>query len=370
MNKSYCKTYNVLLVMPHNHNRGGVANYYNAVLPYLNVEEFRITSFQIGSSIKGRNKFYPIIDQLKFNKVIGNRPDIVHVNPSLGWKSFFRDGLFIWQAKRKSLRVLVFFRGWDKQFETFVDRCLGWFFRRTFGKADHFIVLAIEFEQHLRKWGVQKPIQLGTTAVNNTLLIDFDFNKKLSRLRQTQNVKILFLARLERDKGVYETIDAVRILLDKDVSISLSIAGDGLLMEELQDYIGNLGFPKNCINLLGYVSGKVKSETFAKHDIYSLPSYYGEGLPNSVLEAMAFGLPVITRLVGGLADFFEDDNMGFLVNKKAPDEIALCVERLIYDREKMVQIAEYNYAYAREHFMAPKVASYLRDVYRSILTSQ
>ncbi|MFK7779184.1 MAG: glycosyltransferase family 4 protein, partial [Gimesia sp.] len=92
-----------------------------------------------------------------------------------------------------------------------------------------------------------------------------------------------------------------------------------------------------------------------------------EGLPNTVLEAMAFGMPVITRPVGGLADIFEDGNMGALVQGKSAEEIASCLEQMIHEPEKMAEIGRYNATYAKEHFMASVVAGKLVDIYDSIL---
>ena len=359
----------VLLVRPHNQGKGGVANYYRAVEPYLDDHEIRIFAFEIGSFKKKFLNFHPVIDQLRFFRKIKIPFDLVHVNPSLGWKSFFRDGLFIWQAKRRGLKVLVFFRGWDIKFAVIVDRYFRWFFRITFARADKFIVLASDFERQLRHWGVNQPIELGTTLVDDRLLRNFNCQNKLLRLRQTRQIKILYLARLEKDKGVYEVIDAVRLLVIKGLDVSLAIAGDGALLSDLRVYIDSLGLSNECITLLGYVTGDAKIKIFSDSDIYCLPSYYGEGLPNSVLEAMAFAMPVITTSVGGLADFFQDGRMGYIVQPKNSEEIACAVESLINDREKMVKIAEYNHEYACAHLLAPKVASFLKNNYKLVIES-
>lgn len=369
MSETSSKQLRVLLATPSHHGQGGVAIFFNNILPWFKDSEFRINVVEIGSSCERRTVLSPLTDQIRFFIELRKKPDLVHINPSLAWKSFFRDGLFAWQAKRKGLPVLIFFHGWNKKFEIIVGSYLHWFFKRTFCKGDRFIVLASDFRQKLLEWGVCVPVKIGTTAFDVQLLDGFHYEEKLFDIPVKQKLRILFLARLACQKGIYETIEAVKALIDKGMPLSLSIAGEGPLTQELEEYIEKLCLPHGSIVLLGYVRGKLKARAFAEHDIYCLPSY-GEGLPVSVLEAMAFALPVITTSVGGLADFFENDKMGFLVRRKAAGEIALCVERLFYDREKMVQIAKYNYSYARKYFVAPRVASYLRDAYRSILTSK
>jgi len=71
---------------------------------------------------------------------------------------------------------------------------------------------------------------------------------------------------------------------------------------------------------------------------------------------MAFGLPVITRPVGGLKDFFENDKMGYMIENLDPKEYAAQIEQLIKDVYKANEISDYNKQYAKKHFMASKIA--------------
>jgi glycosyltransferase involved in cell wall biosynthesis len=82
---------------------------------------------------------------------------------------------------------------------------------------------------------------------------------------------------------------------------------------------------------------------------------------------MAFGMPVITRPVGGLKDFFENDKMGYFVETKDPVDIANCLERLLVDYNKMIKIGKYNYRYAQNNFMASVVARRLTAIYDNVL---
>ena len=317
---------------------GGVAAFYDALLPYFNSEEYIIKTLTIGSdriisrfNVKG---IYPLTDQLRFRRSIASlgQHDIVHINPSLNLKSFLRDGLLVYQAKLKRLPVLVFFHGWRKDFEQLVTNKFFGFFKKTFGKADAFIVLSGEFKKALKEWGVTQPIYVGTTAVDESLLKGFSISDKLEHVKKTSQIKILFLARLQREKGIFETVDAVSNLIQKGLPVSLSVAGNGPIFKELGSYIRSKNLARDHVRMLGEVRGQEKVNVFNEHDIYCLPTYYGEGLPTSVLEAMAFGLPVITRPVAGLADIFQDGKMGFLCRGKTPAEIAGALEKLIQDR--------------------------------------
>jgi glycosyltransferase involved in cell wall biosynthesis len=362
------KRKHILITLPSLKDQGGVAGFYNSVLPYLSGEGFVISTLEIGSTRGAGRLLYPISDQLRFKRATSRlKPDLVHVNPSLGIKSFIRDGLFIYQAKRKRLPVIVFFRGWIKGFEQIVSKKLLWFFKLTYGQADCFIVLATDFKETLQKWGITQPIYLATTAVDESLVKGFSIFDKLKQLEKAREIKILFLARLEREKGVFETVDAISDLIRKGFPISLSIAGDGKILGELQQYVAEKRLAENSIRFLGYVKKGAKSAAFAQHHIYCLPTAYGEGLPNSILEAMAFGMPVVTRPVGGIADFFKDGRMGSLCQEKTADEIATSLEDLIVDRAKMIKMSKYNFDYAKEHFMASSVARNLVDIYQQTM---
>ena len=357
----------VLITIPSlEKDQGGVANYYNAVLPHLyRSNDFEIEIFEIGSTHGKQKIFHQITDQVKFiRKIKSSCSDIVHVNPSLNLKSYIRDGLFIFWAKQFNIHTLVFFRGWEKKFAKQIKGLLKLFFNLTYKKANSFIVLASEFKKKLKSWGINQPVHLLTTAVDDALIKNFSIENKLKRLKLSGTIRILFLSRLETQKGIFETIDAFKLLLDKKYNIALSIAGDGSITKQVSKYIAKLDL-KNKICMLGYVRGKEKIKVFTEHDVYCFPTYHDEGLPNSVLEAMAFGMPVITTPVGGVKDFFVNEKMGYLCSVVNPEKIARGVETIICDKNRLCNIAFHNYSYAKQYFIAPIVADKLLNIYKT-----
>ena len=100
--------------------------------------------------------------------------------------------------------------------------------------------------------------------------------------------------------------------------------------------------------------------------VFFLPTY-GEGMPISVLEAMAYGLPVVTRQVGGLNDFFINEKMGFITKSKSPKVFSDFLIRLIEDSELRKAMAEYNKKYAYAHFSATKVTKRFYNICRLTL---
>jgi len=295
------------------------------------------------------------------------KPGVIHINPSFNFKSFFRDGIFAWQAKQMGYSLLVFWHGWEKDFEATVSRRYLSFFNHTFGRADGFIVLASEFEDVLRDWGIVAPIFQLTTCVDDSLFRVTNMLEKWSTSQNISTFKVLFLARLARSKGVFETVQAIKILLDQGMPVQLTVAGDGELRMKIEEFARSLSLSPMLVKFTGDIRGQDKVMAFYQHHIYCFPTYYGEGLPTSVLEAMASGMPVITRPVGGLKDFFKDGEMGFFVDQNSPEEIAANLKRLILNPSHLAEIGRKNALFASNHFMASVVAEKLNNIYGEII---
>lgn len=82
---------------------------------------------------------------------------------------------------------------------------------------------------------------------------------------------------------------------------------------------------------------------------------------------MAFVLPVATRPVGGIKDFFEDNKMGFLTKSKNPKIISSLINKLIVDSELRHKIGLYNFNHAQKHFFASKAVIRLERIYAELL---
>ncbi len=354
----------VLITGPSLDDPGGVANYYNVILPFLRIHD-DITYVQLGSTHSRFSTLHPLFDQIKVQQMIlSTQPDVIHVNPSLDLKSFLRDGLIIYLAAMKKIPVLVFFRGWDMNFEKQVDKNWIWFFRKTYLLADTFIVLSQNFKEKLIYWGVTTHIHSSTTTVSQQIIDNFNPDKYKNL--QTDKIKILFMSRIEKEKGLPETIEGIKFLLEKGYRVSLSVAGKGQLLTETIKYVNNHQLLKQHIDFMGYLSGYDKTKCFNEHHIFCFPTNYGEGMPNVLLEAMGSGMPIITCPVGGITDFFEDPEMGHLIQPGSGKAVANALLPFLENNEKIQEIGHHNHQYAAHHFSGPQVAQKLRSIYKTI----
>ncbi|REG89970.1 glycosyltransferase family 4 protein [Winogradskyella sediminis] len=340
----------ILINTPDTSILGGVANHYKGLKPYW--------SHHVRYNFIGGRKGLPgpiwlIFDYVKFIFLCAfGKYDVILLNPSLGKTAIKRDALFLKIAIFFKIKTVVFFHGWSKNMVNELNKNSSKF-TEIFNKADKLIVLAKAFKNDLINWGITKPIYQTTTKVNDELLSGFDFNTK------SWDPNILFLTRVETYKGIFTTLDAFLEAKSKFPSATLTVAGNGSKLALAKKFVTDNKV--QGVKFLGNISGKELVETFSKASVYILPSH-GEGMPTSVLEAMAFGLPIISRPVGGLVDFFEEDKMGYLINSLNPEDYAERILELFQDKEKTKKIGRYNYEYANEYFMASKVVLNIENI--------
>lgn len=138
----------------------------------------------------------------------------------------------------------------------------------------------------------------------------------------------LFIGRLLKDKGIYEYIEAIKIIKQKYDNVEFQILGSldtanktSISKEELEQWI-----KAGLIHYLG-VSDQVQS-VIANADCVVLPSYR-EGTPRSLLEASSMEKPIITTNVVGCKEVVEDGLNGYLCEVKNPQDLAHKIEKLL-----------------------------------------
>lgn len=335
-------------------NLGGVANHIWGLKNYWSYNVRYNATGNRSPKHPGRGRWWLLWDVPKFIlKLIIWRPDFVWVNPSISANALRRDFLFMRIATIFNVRSVVFIHGFNlNNFENMNKQWL----KSNLNSAAFIMVLAEDFRKRLRDIGVKVPIELTSTKVEDSLIDNFNPATKEYASSNT----LLYLARVEKEKGIYETIDTYAILKEEFPNLKLQISGDGGELEATKKYVYDRGLKD--ITFTGVIRGNEIVKAYKNALVLLLPSH-GEGMPTNVLEAMSFGLPVATRPVGGLADFFEDGRMGVMTDSLSEHVFAKKLTPLILDRCKAAEIGHYNAMYAKEHFFASKVASQVESFF-------
>lgn len=332
---------------------GGVANHYLGLRNFWTEEVYY-------NNVGRRKHGMPGVIMLPYDvikfivKLLIIHPDAVILNPSLGKKALIRDFIFLKISKLFRKETILFIHGFDLNYAKSVDKV--WLLENL-NSADLIFILADEYRRLLQSWGVKIPIVLATTKVNDTLIESFDVTEKVN------NGSLLFLARVEKTKGIYIAIDTYNVLKQEFPNLTLTIAGDGSELAKVKKYVEDKCI--SGISILGPISGEQLIETYTNASVYIFPTY-GEGMPTSVLEAMAFGLPVFTRNVGGLKDFFDCDRMGYITDSFDPSVFANAIKQYLYDPALYQRVSRYNHYYAVEHFLASKVAKTIENEIKNL----
>mgnify|MGYP002381603292 CR=1 FL=1 len=296
------------------------------------------------------------------------RPDLIHLNPSLD-RAIVRDGFYLLLARLVHRGpVVVFIHGWEESWEARIGGSLPLraLFRLVFGRADRIYVLATRFREELASWGLE-PDRLRVTS----MLYDATQFNGLTRRRplptDANGLQLLFMSRLVRNKGAFETLQAFAAVAASFPTMRLVCAGDGPEKEGLQRWAHTHGLSEHQVSFPGFVRGSEKAQLLLDSDLFVFPTHYGEGCPVSLLEAMAAGMPVITADAGGIADVFRDGSNGVLL-RAGPDyqAVAEALGRMVSDVDALRHMGHENHETASGRFEARAWCRVLEADYASL----
>lgn len=288
--------------------------------------------------------------------------DLIHFHPSFVKKSFFRDLGFILLARLQNKKTLVTMHGWDEDFEQKVKKSyvFSTLFRISYAKVDAYIVLGDIFKKKLKSLFVKTDRYfIVPTVADDSWLSDFDIKNRISTKDRTN---ILFLSRIEKEKGIYIAIDAVSKLATPK-PVTLIIAGDGPELVNVKQFVAQNKIDN--VKFTGFIVGQDKHDVLSKADIFFFPSY-SEGLPIVIIEAMLYGLPIVSRITGAIPDVVEHGVNGFLSTSRDPGDFVPYLQRLMEDQELYTAIATANHKKASQYYTKEKVRQRILSIYEQI----
>lgn len=267
--------------------KGGMSqviyNYSKYVFPTFNC----IVNSGIGNKIYKLKKIvyatFKIIYILLLNKSI----KIVHIHTS-AYNSFKRATWFLYIAKLFNKKIVLHIHSGNfkkyyytnpKKISTILNKC------------NSIITLSEYWQKFFQQISNCKSINI----VENVIPLP-----QISHITKDSKFHLLYLGLITQQKGIYDLIDT--IAENKHYfkgKLILHIGGKGEV-EQLNTLIHNYNI-SDIVKFEGWVSGNEKAKLFNMADAFILPSY-AEGLPVSILEAMSYGLPILSTPVGGIPE--------------------------------------------------------------------
>lgn len=249
----------------------------------------------------------------------GQRP-IVHVH-SASRASFYRKSLLLALARLGACPTIFHLHG--AEFQQFAVKesspAMRWWIRRTLERSSVVVALSDTWAAFLRGYAPTANIQVVPNSVALPVLPPGECE---------QGGRVLFLGRADQRKGVFDLLQAVAILAAELPELHLHIGGDGDLAAVTQR-AAELGI-SDRVHLLGWIGADAKAEQLAQAAVFTLPSY-DEGLPMSMLEAMAARKALVVTPVGGIPEAVRDGVNGLLVLPGDSVALAAALRRLLSD---------------------------------------
>lgn len=179
--------------------------------------------------------------------------------------------------------------------------------------------------------------------------------------------RLVQACRLIPKKGILTAIQALKPVVEKWPNLKYLICGTGPQEDEIRAAAEEAGLSAN-VELLGWLDQDQLRAEFAKAHAFLHPSELTEssdqeGVPNSMLEAMAAGLPVIATEHGGIPEAVDSGKDGVLVPEKSPDELSAAILQLLGDAEKLEQYSKQAHASVVEKYEAVRQVAALEACY-------
>lgn len=184
--------------------------------------------------------------------------------------------------------------------------------------------------------------------------VDLDHYRSHGKTSDGTKVKFLFIARLIKEKGIPELLTATKILRETYNNFEVQLLGwfdpnpGGVSKAEIEQM-----HDSGLVNYLG-TTDDIRPYMDAA-DVFVLPSYYNEGLPRTIQEAMAMKKPIITTNHPGCKETVEEGRNGFLIPIKDATQLAKAMKYFLDNPSEIEKMGMESYKMAQDRFDVHKI---------------
>lgn len=289
---------------------------------------------------------------------------IKKLNPSIIHAHFGFDAVkMIWFASHFRIPLVISFYGSD------VSRLpseFGWKrrYKKLAAAGSHFIAATQFMKKQL--------IDLGF-PVDKISVVRFGVDLQSSPFleRNQTNHKLMMVGRMVEKKGFKYAIQAVHKLRMENIDVNLHLYGNGPLMPELKNLTKSLEL-NGAVTFRGYQPIENVLEAHKDYAIMLAPSVAAkdgdmEGLPNTILEAMARGTPVVASRHAAIPEVVEDAETGFLVDEADSDALANTLKNIFQNKYDLEQIRKRARKRVEEDYSVTRMVSEVEHIYDELI---
>lgn len=252
------------------------------------------------------------------------KPDLVYITPnSKGGAFYFKDVPIVTYIKLRGIKILAHYH--NKGVALYQRRIIDNYLYKHFFYRIKVILLAEELYPDIKKYVNREDVCICPNGIPVT-------NSITSSKNANRDVSILFLSNLLINKGVLTLLDALKLLNDSGKHFVCNFVGGETAEMDAKCFaeeVRKRGLD-NRVCYKGRLFGEAKEAIFIASDIFVLPSF-DEAFPLVNLEAMSYGLPVISTNVGGIPSEIVNGVNGLLCEPRDVEGLFNCIAKLIDD---------------------------------------
>jgi len=338
--------------------KGGITSVISQLLNHdwnaENVEMQFIPTYAEGNNIKKIVYFL-----IAYGKIIQrfrtNKPDIVHIHMSYKG-SFKRKYLIHKLCKKHGVKDVIHLHG--SEFEKWYNNSKESQqekIRTLLRESSSFIVLGEKWNSVIK--GIEP--KTNTIVVSNTIAIP----KETVRWNEDK-FQVLFLGVLIERKGVKDLLKAInKLVKEKKIGkMKFVIAGTGKEEQILHEMCKEQGL-NDYVTFAGWTVGEKKKDLLLDSQLLVLPSY-NEGLPIAILEAISYGLPVVSTDVGDISSAVVDGYNGYLIKPGEVDKLAEKMCLVSQDKDAYIRMSESSRKLAEKEFADVHYFQTIKNCYK------
>tara|TARA_X000000950_G_scaffold166898_1_gene203777 strand:- start:6918 stop:8033 length:1116 start_codon:yes stop_codon:yes gene_type:complete len=274
------------------------------------------------------------------------KPDVILIFCSSG-PSALEKGLMILISNLLSVKTLIFPRAGNLINQTKDSQLFRGLIKFLFSKADIFLAQGptwSNFAINDLKINSKK-----TSIVNNWTATKglLEVGKKRIIKDKKDNLTIIYVGWLEKQKGIIELLESFYNLI-KSYDLKIKFIGDGSLRDKIDKYCTEKNI-EDRVFISGWLSNSEILANLKSSDVFVLPSWH-EGMPNSLIEALASGLPSISSNVGIIPDYIKHNLNGLLIEPKNKLILEKTIEKTINDVNLRKSLSKNGHKLAEKMF--------------------